>query len=233
MMSGIKLVFYGTKGYHKITSPQHKYHSAMMLIYEGESILFDCGLDWKDKIDTFKPHPNLVVITHEHPDHGGCTLSNVLQGKDFSAPIVRVPTEKLITQVGSQEVTIVPIRVRHAKLVTIAPKVTISNRTLVYAPDLLALPSLDVLENVQLYIGDGATVRHPLRFTSEVGYVGHASMYQQVMWCRMKGVKRVIFTHFGSWATPEVEPTVLAQMRRDFPQLTIEFAHDGWSTKIR
>jgi ribonuclease BN (tRNA processing enzyme) len=202
------------------------------MIVGEHSILFDCGLDWKGKVGSFKPIPSTIVITHEHPDHGGCTLSSTYIADEVSIPVIRVPKQKLTITLGNTDVEIVPHAVQHAKLHTTVLRVTLDSRTFMYAPDLLELPSLDILEGVHTYIGDGATVKRPMKFTSDLGYVGHASMYQQLTWCRMKDVKRVIFTHFGSWARPEVEKEVLAEMRRDYPTLKIDFAHDGWRTTL-
>jgi hypothetical protein len=81
----------------------------------------------------------------------------------------------------------------------VAFKVSTRDGSFFYAPDVAALehPSR-TLQNVDLYIGDGAfLVRSFVRRRGPV-VIGHASIATQLDWCKNSGVGRAIFTHCGS-----------------------------------
>jgi len=68
-----------------------------------------------------------------------------------------------------------------------------------YGPDLLFIHERTAaLKDVQLYIGDGATLtRSFVRKRGDV-LIGHATVRSQLGWCAKEGVPRAIITHCGS-----------------------------------
>ncbi len=79
-------------------------------------------------------------------------------------------------------------------------RVTAGAATIFYAPDVLRIRNAaKALDNVRLYVGDGATIARPIvRIERRRGTpVGHVSIMSQLEWCAQAGVPRAIFTHCG------------------------------------
>jgi phosphoribosyl 1,2-cyclic phosphodiesterase len=68
-----------------------------------------------------------------------------------------------------------------------------------YLPDVAALPGAsDVLRQVDVYIGDGATIRRSMVRKKNGSLTGHAPITAQLGWCAAANVRRAVFTHCGS-----------------------------------
>src|SRR5204862_3853215 len=68
-----------------------------------------------------------------------------------------------------------------------------------YGPDLLFIHDRRAaLKDVQVYIGDGATLTRS--FVRKRGHtlIGHATVRTQLGWCTKEGVPRAVITHCGS-----------------------------------
>jgi phosphoribosyl 1,2-cyclic phosphodiesterase len=69
----------------------------------------------------------------------------------------------------------------------------------VYVPDVAEIPDRPrPLREIELYIGDGATVRRSMVRRKDGTLVGHAPITAQLDWCEEARVRRAIFTHCGS-----------------------------------
>ena len=64
---------------------------------------------------------------------------------------------------------------------------------------MLAIPArAAALRGVRVYVGDGATIARPIVRRRGARRFGHASVREQLAWCRAEGVPAAIFTHCGS-----------------------------------
>jgi phosphoribosyl 1,2-cyclic phosphodiesterase len=69
----------------------------------------------------------------------------------------------------------------------------------VYIPDVAEIPDRPlVLRGIDVYIGDGATVRRSMVRRKGRTFIGHAPIAAQLDWCEEAGVRQAIFTHCGS-----------------------------------
>jgi hypothetical protein len=79
-------------------------------------------------------------------------------------------------------------------------RITAEQATVFYAPDVLRIRNAAAaLEDIRLYVGDGATIKRPIVRIERRRRVavGHASIATQLEWCARAGVPRAIFTHCG------------------------------------
>jgi hypothetical protein len=68
-----------------------------------------------------------------------------------------------------------------------------------YAPDLIFIHERSAaLKDVQIYIGDGATVTRSFIRKRGKALIGHSPVRTQLTWCQKEGVPRAIITHCGS-----------------------------------
>src|SRR5207249_5522097 len=68
-----------------------------------------------------------------------------------------------------------------------------------YGPDLLFIHDRTAaLKDVQVYIGDGATLTRSFVRKRGDALIGHTTIRAQLGWCAKEGVLHIIFTHCGS-----------------------------------
>ena len=80
------------------------------------------------------------------------------------------------------------------------------------------------------HIGDGASISRPLVRRRGKTLIGHASVREQLDWCRAERVERVVVTHCGSQIVAGQSDSVEAKisaLARD-RGITINIAVTGW-----
>jgi hypothetical protein len=78
-------------------------------------------------------------------------------------------------------------------------RITAGASHIFYVPDVARLPTaLAALQDVDLYVGDGATLHRPLIRRRGSVRIGHATVATQLGWCEAAGVTNAVFTHCGS-----------------------------------
>jgi ribonuclease BN (tRNA processing enzyme) len=78
-------------------------------------------------------------------------------------------------------------------------RIAAGRSTIFYVPDVVYIYEVQAaLAGIQIYVGDGASVRRPLVRKRGESLVGHASVRTQLGWCRRAGVTKVLITHCGS-----------------------------------
>jgi hypothetical protein len=78
-------------------------------------------------------------------------------------------------------------------------RITVGENSFFYVPDVASIPNgLAALRGIDLYIGDGATIRRSMVRQRNGVSIGHAPIAAQLKWCEQQGVRRAIFTHCGS-----------------------------------
>lgn len=223
----MRLTFLGTRGEIKVRSRLHRHHSALLVEKDDDRIMIDCGADWLHRLRAVAP--TAIVLTHAHSDHAA-GLSNGAPCPVYAT----VATWKLLRRLPVREWRIMPLRrdvqiggvrfkafpVQHSvRAPAVGYRVSADTRCFFYLPDVAELrrPS-DALGQIDVYIGDGATVKRSMVRRKNGALIGHAAITRQLDWCANAHVRRAIFTHCGS---PIVRATTHA-MDRLVSELALE-----------
>ncbi|KPJ67658.1 MAG: beta-lactamase [Coxiella sp. DG_40] len=205
----MKLKFLGTRGYIKSKTQRHRMHSSLMIEYQNKSIIIDCGEDWLHKIH--KLNPNAIILTHAHPDHAWglkegapcpvyATLESWDEIKDY--PIENKHTVRARKIFKICNISFEAFPVSHSKRCpAVGYRIIAGKKVIFYVPDVLSIiDRKQALSNIQLYIGDGSSIKRSLvRVIGETLIkVGHAAISTQLGWCQKEGVTNAIFSHCGS-----------------------------------
>jgi len=237
----MKLFFPGTRGEIDARTRFHRMHSCLLV--EGR-VLIDCGADWLGRVEQLRP--DAIVLTHAHPDHvGGLKYGApcpVFATSDTRDRVKRYPISEGNVVVPRQEFLIASCRfeaftVEHS---LIAPAVGYRIRkgavSIFYVPDLVRIHDChEALSGIAAYIGDGASISRPLVRRRGKTLIGHASVREQLDWCRAEKVERVVVTHCGSQIVAGQADSVEAKisaLARD-RGITINIARDGMEATIR
>ena len=78
---------------------------------------------------------------------------------------------------------------------------------------------MDTLAGIDVYIGDGATMRRSLTRARDGTLIGHASIAAQLAWCAAAKLRRAIFTHCGTPTVRAFEKDDVATAKRTFGQV--------------
>jgi phosphoribosyl 1,2-cyclic phosphodiesterase len=170
--------------------------------------MIDCGTDWLQEVHRLAP--DAIVLTHAHPDHvdglkkgSPCAVyapSAVWQAI-ASWPIDDRHRLALRAAADIRGVQFEAFTLDHSVIApAVGYRLRAGRQTVFYAPDVLRIrQTMAALRDVDLYIGDGATIERPIvRIERRKGVaVGHASIATQLEWCASAAVPRAIFTHCG------------------------------------
>jgi phosphoribosyl 1,2-cyclic phosphodiesterase len=109
-------------------------------------------------------------------------------------------------------------------------RITGGKTAIFYIPDVVFIrEQRRALRGIDLYIGDGASIRRPLVRRRGETLFGHTTIRAQLTWCQREGVKRAIITHCGSEIvkgdTQEMTHRVRVMGRERGVEASI--AHDG------
>jgi len=185
--------------------------------------MIDCGSDWLDQLNSLAP--TSIVLTHAHPDHAGGLAAGapcpVHATRETWAVLVRFPVEAKRTMPLRRTVLIDHLRfkafpVEHSLLApAVGLRICAGQTCLFYAPDVAEiLDRRAALSDINLYIGDGATVRRSMVRRRNGALIGHASIAAQVGWCKDAAVPQAIFTHCGSQIVRDKSGETEALVRR-------------------
>jgi ribonuclease BN (tRNA processing enzyme) len=232
----MKLTFLGSRGNHPSSSPEHQRHSALLVEASGQRLMLDCGSDWDSDVLTFQP--DAIILTHAHDDHAGGI------GPELECPIFATAatwasidrpgvSKKRIFTCGHNQtfgpLTLRPSAIGHSlRAPAVALRIGSAAGSVLYAPDIASMPSLDILAGCRLYIGDGSAWDDSLLRQESNQFCGHAPIPQQLEWCQEAQVGQAIFTHCGAQivAEPSGYQSRLATFA-DSAGLWACFAHDG------
>ena len=218
----MKLTFLGTRGEIEARTRRHRMHSSLLVSYRGRDVMIDCGLDWLGKFERL--HPAAIVLTHAHPDHAwglkrGASCP-VHASQDTWRALERWPIEdrRLIKERTPTKIcgiTFEAFAVEHSILApAVGYRVNVGRRCIFYAPDLIFIHErAAALKNVQLYVGDGATLTRLFVRKRGDRLIGHASVRTQIGWCVKEGVPKAIITHCGSEIVTGDERRIAEELR--------------------
>jgi phosphoribosyl 1,2-cyclic phosphodiesterase len=239
----VRLRFLGTRGEIEARARRHRRHSSLLVGYRRREVMVDCGLDWINAIAGLSPAA--IVLTHAHPDHAaglreGAPCPVYATAETWSA-IERYPlTERAVVE-PRRPLTVLGIEfeafpVEHSlRAPAIGNRVSAGHPAIFYAPDLLSIvDEQEALARLDLYVGDGASVRRSIVRLRDGRAIGHASIRAQLEWCASAGVRRAVFTHCGSEIVRGDARTVAAAVRALGSEHGIEahIAHDGLKLTI-
>ena len=182
-------------------------HTSLMVSYRGADVMIDCGLDWLGKFQ--RVHPRAIVLTHAHPDHAWglkngapCPVHAPQKTwrtlRDCAVEDRHLIKERTPTKICG--ITFEAFPVEHSILApAVGYRVSAGRARIFYAPDLVYIHDRGpALKDIQIYIGDGATLTRSFIRRRGKTLIGHAPIRTQLTWCEKEGVPRAIITHCGS-----------------------------------
>lgn len=202
-----RVTFLGTRGETKVRSHRHRRHSSLLIEHARSRIMIDCGTDWLGKLQSLAP--TAVVLTHAHADHAEglaagapCAVYATKETWDLihRFPITnrrKLPLGKSVTIEG---VRFKAFRVEHSlRAPAVGLRVTVGSRCFVYLPDVARVPDAPaVLRGIDVYIGDGASIKRSMVRKRDGSLIGHAPVIDQLDWCEQANLHQAVFTHCGS-----------------------------------
>jgi phosphoribosyl 1,2-cyclic phosphodiesterase len=206
-VGAIELTFLGTRGELKIRSHRHRRHSSLLVHHGDTYTMIDCGADWLGRLRAIAP--TAILLTHAHSDHAAGLAEGapcpVYATKKTLDLLHRYPIHARHTLVPRKSITIGGVEfeafpVQHSiRAPAVGYRGSTGNRSFFYLPDVAKLRDVSAaLGGVDIYIGDGATMRRSMVREKNGTLIGHAPITTQLGWCEKAGVRRAIFTHCGS-----------------------------------
>ena len=205
--SAIEVTFLGTRGEIDVTSRGHRRHSALLIGHNGARIMIDCGADWLSKLGAVAP--TAIILTHAHRDHAGglaegapcpvyATSQTLRLLHHFPIGDPREIAPRRAVTIGGVRFEAYPVQ-HSIRAPSVGYRVSAGDVSFFYLPDVAKLPHpAATLRGVDVYIGDGATLKRPIIRRRRKILVGHAPITTQLDWCDRAHVKQAIFTHCGS-----------------------------------
>jgi phosphoribosyl 1,2-cyclic phosphodiesterase len=203
----LKLTFLGTRGEIEVRSRRHRRHSSLLVQRDEARIMIDCGTDWLGQLHGVAP--TAIVLTHAHPDHA----AGLAEGAPCPVYATKI-TWDLIRRFPIYDRRRLPLRksimidgvrfrafpVEHSmRAPAVGFRISADGGCFFYVPDVAGIPDTPhALRGVNVYIGDGATMKRSMVRWKRRTVVGHAPISRQLDWCERANVRRAIFTHCGS-----------------------------------
>ena len=236
-------MFLGTRGEIDARTRRHRMHTSLLVSYRGANVMIDAGLDWLGKLKRVAPHA--IVLTHAHSDHAlglkqGAPCPVYAPQKAWSE-LSRYPIndrhaikERKPTKICGVIFEAFPVE--HSVLSpTVAYRISAGRARIFYAPDLIFIHERSAaLKDVQLYIGDGATVTQSFIRKRGKALIGHSPVQTQLTWCQKEGVPRAIITHCGSEIVTGDEREISAKIDAMAVErrVDVRIAYDGMKLKL-
>jgi phosphoribosyl 1,2-cyclic phosphodiesterase len=243
LASVVKLTFLGTRGEIEARTRRHRMHTSLLVSHRGARVMIDCGLDWLGKFE--RQRPSAIVLTHAHPDHawglrrGAPCPVYAPQTTWQELPHYPIKDRYVIEELTRTKIcgiTFEAFPVEHSILApAVGYRVRAGRARIFYAPDLIFIHERSAaLEDVQIYIGDGATVTRTFIRRRGKALIGHSPVRTQLTWCEKEGVPRAIITHCGSEIVNGDERKISANLRAIAAErgLDVRIAYDAMKVTL-
>ncbi len=182
-------------------------HSSLEVGLAGGKVMIDCGADWLARIRRLGP--DAIVLTHAHPDHAWGLKNGapcpVFASEHTWKSLERFPLRDRVTVVPRvpfriDDIIFEAFPVEHSlRAPAVGYRITAGSVAVFYVPDLVAIRDRhEALTGIEIYIGDGASLRRPILRTKDGSLIGHSSVRTQLGWCREESVQQAVITHCGS-----------------------------------
>lgn len=240
----MKLTFLGTRGETDARTRRHRRHASLLVEYRGGRVMIDCGADWRGRTDEINPHG--IVLTHAHPDHAwgldAGAPCGVWATRDTWEDIDDYPLDDRHTVSAGRAFHVHGIdfkafTVEHStRCPAVGYRVRAGDITIWYAPDLVYVHDrAAALRDVDLYVGDGATLARSFVRKRGDQLIGHTPVRTQLTWCRKEGVGETIITHCGQEIVTGDERTLRAKVRHWANEhgVSARIAFDGMEKILR
>ncbi len=239
----MKLTFIGTRGEIDARTRRHRMHTSLLVSYRAANVMIDAGLDWLGKLKRLSP--SAIVLTHAHPDHAwglkrGAPCPVYATQKTWDElqhyPINDRHVIKERTPTKISGITFEAFPVEHSILSpAVGYRVSAGRACVFYAPDLIFIHERSAaLKDVQIYIGDGATVTRSFIRKRGKALIGHSPVQTQLAWCQKEGVPRAIITHCGSEMVTGDEREIAAKVGAMAAERGVDarIAYDGMKLTV-
>lgn len=241
----MKITFLGTRGYIKVRTRRHFWHTSTLVSYRGKRVMIDCGEDWRKKV--FAVKPDAIVITHAHPDHAfglqdgaPCPVYATKESWQIMEHFPIAASLRFIME-PRKKVSICGImfeaflEVHSIRAPAVGYRIATEDKIIFYSGDLVYIEErAAALRGALLYIGDGATITRPMVRKKGDQLFGHTPISTQLTWCQKEKVPRAIFTHCGTQIVGADGRTVSAKIRALAMArgVQVQIAHDGFEIEI-
>ena len=232
------LTFLGTRGEIEARTRRHRMHTSLVVSYRTAEVTIDCGLDWLG--ERKRVAPSAIVLTHAHPDHawglrdGAPCPVHAPQKTWQTLTRCRVEDRHVINERSPTKIcgiTFEAFPLEHSILApAVGYRVSAGRASIFYVPDLVFIHErAEALKNVQIYIGDGATVTRSFIRRRGKTLIGHSPVRTQLTWCEKEGVAQAIITHCGSEIVTGDERKLSTKLRAMGAERGVEvrIAYDG------
>lgn len=196
----MKIKVLGTRGEIDQSAPYHSKHSGILI---DDILLLDCGEE-----SFLKYRPQLILITHLHPDHAFFVRSDehpliecaIYAPEKYKNMDIAVKKKRW----KWKDYTITPIPTIHSlKVLSNAYLIEHNNQKILYTGDLIWIEKKHhlLLSNLDLVITEASTIRRDglVRRDKKSGKVfGHAGIPTLIALFK-KFTPTILFVHFGSW----------------------------------
>jgi ribonuclease BN (tRNA processing enzyme) len=216
----------GTRGEIAESAPWHRHHSGVMV---NGKLLLDLGE--KEYLDR---DPELVAVTHLHPDHAFFITQEARVNVPIFAPEAyydRVKVQPFPAILNAGSLTIRPLPTHHSKLVrSAALLVEDGTHRICYTGDIIwlnkeyhhFLHDLDLVITDGSYIRKGGMVRKDRESGRLYGHTGIPDLIQLFS----EFTHRILFVHFGSWFFRDIPSA-----RKKIQALGEEYGIDARATR--
>jgi len=246
----MKLIFLGTRGNIEARTDKHHNHSGVKVSYYDTEIIIDCGEDWLD--DVHRWDVDAIILTHAHPDHAfglrdgsPCpvyatedTWENMDNFKIEEKMWIKEREPFLIPKGSDHHLKLEAFPVLHStRAPAVGYRVKAGSAEIFYVPDVAWIKDReDAITGIDIYIGDGATLKKSMIRKPGDTIIGHVPIQTQLTWCQKTGVRRAIFTHLGSQIVEGDQEEIMAKIRSMADERNIEevsIAEDKMSIVIK